>query len=164
MTVPARETAIEIAVREELALAAALLRNQQEVWDALCRAEPGVALGPRLRRQEEALEALRRASTQRAALLAPIGGFDAWLATLAPPRRESLLALRSQGRRLRGEIETLAARSNWLARRSAHWLETQRALVAELAAERLGPGTYGQGARSTAGQSPVAPSLLDRSA
>ena len=154
---------IEAVLREEITLARRLLDVQREVWDALCRAVPAAELEPRLARQESALEDARRASVRRANALAPLGGFESWLAGLPVSVRPQLRAMRQEAATLRDEIQSLATQCGWLARRSAYWLEAQRALVGELAAERLGAGTYGGGGRKS-GDGQVTASLLDRSA
>lgn len=159
----ANASTIEAELREEIARARHLVEVQREIWDALCRAEPAAQLEPRLVRQESALEAARRASVARAEALAPFGGFEGWLGTRPVANAPGLRALKAEAGALREEILSLATQCSWLARRSAYWLEAQRALVGELAAERLGAGTYGGGGqKSRDGQ--VIASLLDRSA
>ena len=159
----ATELAVEAALREEIARARTLLSVQKDVWDALCRAEPAATLEPRLSRQEAAFEAARQASLRRAEALGPFGGFESWLASLPALAIPQWRALHSEAAHLKEEIRALATQCSWLARRSAYWLESQRVLVGELAAERLGAGTYGGGGqKSRDGQ--VTASILDRSA
>jgi hypothetical protein len=163
MSGPTAAPNIEAVLREEIALAQALLVVQREVWDALCQAEPAARLEPRLGRQESAFEAVRRASLARADALEPFGGLEPWLASLPLAAIPPFRALREEAGVLRNEIQSLATQCSWLARRSAYWLEAQRALVGELAAERLGAGTSGGGGRKS-GDGQVTASLLDRSA
>lgn len=152
----------EDAVREEIRVARHLLAVQREVYALLRRAAPAAVLEPELLRQEEALVAAREAARVRATALARVGGFDGWLATLPKDAARRLAPLRVEARALRVEIDRQATQCGWLARRSAAWLEAQRALIADLATERLGAGTYGgEGRRAATGA--VAASLLDRS-
>ncbi|MEZ4649052.1 MAG: hypothetical protein R3E97_09775 [Candidatus Eisenbacteria bacterium] len=88
---------------------------------------------------------------------------DAWLVSLPHAAAMAMRALRGEAHQLKAEIEALATQCTWLARRSAYWLEAQRALIGELAAERLGPGTYGGGGQKRK-EGQVTASVLDRSA
>ena len=163
MAGPVPSSTVESVLREEISLGRALLTAQREVWESLCQAEPAHLLVPRLVQQESALDASRQAARRRAEALVLVGGMDAWLLTLPLAVANSIRTLRSEAHQLKGEIQALATQCTWLARRSAYWLEAQRALIGELAAERLGPGTYGGGGQKRR-EGQVTASVLDRSA
>ena len=128
------------SLRRELAAARELLQAQQQLEIALRGAE-AAELHVRIRRQEEALRALREANLLRRAWLDGPGSLAAFIRA-HPEHADELRGLAAEAAALRREIRRGAERAQYIARKVVDWTEAQFRVVLR-AVESWGP-TYGK--------------------
>jgi hypothetical protein len=129
------------SLRLELAAAAELLQTQRDLETALKVGEAPEAMHVRIRRQEEAIRALREATLRRRAWLDGRGSLAAFV-DRHPEQALELDRLASEAVVLRREIRRSALRAEYVARKVVDWTEAQfRAVLRVL--DGCGP-TYRQ--------------------
>lgn len=151
------------AVRSEVLAARALLAAQMSVEEAMTRGARAAELIPVIKVLRESIEIARQASIERRRFFPVPGSLEAWLEQEKPAESALLLKLAGEARSLRLEIEKVARRSAYVARRSVGWYEAQLASLADWIATASLPGGDYSPKESPSGQNPISVAL-DRAA
>lgn len=127
-------------IRNEVLAARSLLAAQQAVEEAMTAGARAAELEPVLRTLREAIEVARQTSLERRRHFPVPGSLELWLEREKPAEAPLAHKLAVEARGLRQEIERVARRSSYLARRTVGWYETQLASLTEWVAVSAMPG------------------------
>jgi len=113
------------ALHREITCARLLLQALCELEEAVHQAAPAETIWKLVRAQEAAALAASQAARSRAQYFPAEGSVEVYLQGRAPSEVSAFRALLAEAAPLRGEIERMARRTEYLARRSVEWTQAQ---------------------------------------
>jgi hypothetical protein len=161
MDVPGKATEGPVeALAAELEAARLLLHTQEELETAMLTGVAGAQMLECVRRQELAVREVKVATHARRLFFPVAGSLEAFIATQPTGEAERLRRFAREASQLRGQIQEMARRLEYVAHRAIAWTQAQVEIVVRAAGEPA--VTYD--APGMPRRPRTAPSLLDRSA
>ena len=148
------------ALHREISCARLLLQAERELEEAVRQAAPAERIWTLVRAQEAAAVVASQAARSRAQWFPAPGSVEAYLKGKAPSEVSAFRALLAEAVPLRQEIDRVARRTEYLARRSVEWTQAQLDVMVQWVTRPT--ATY----ERPGAQRPLfqAPSFMDRSA